>query len=64
MQKNMKRGVAKNMYYVYLDAEGKAVLSPVRIVNQILLYSAPIKSAAETYIRRARFEIQTEKEKG
>lgn len=52
------------MYYVYLDAEGKAVLSPVRIVNQILLYSAPIKSAAETYIRRARFEIQTEKEKG
>lgn len=37
------------MYYVYLDPEGKYVLSEERKSNKILLYSAPVKSAAEKY---------------
>ena len=46
------------MYYVYLDPDGRYMLSEKKISNKILLYSVPVKSAAENYVRRKNLEIE------
>lgn len=48
------------MYYVYLDSKGRSVLSEERKTNKILMYSAPVKTAVESYVRRMNFEIQAQ----